>query len=111
MLWFKQRVHPSEPDLSAYVDGELPPSRSSRVEAHVAACEVCRETLEGLRATRALLAALPRQVPSRSLALGPEHARESRTAPRPARGLLLAPVLTFCLLVALVGVDAFALDD
>jgi len=35
--------------LGAYLDGELSNNRLRRVQAHLDACEVCREELEGLR--------------------------------------------------------------
>ena len=53
-----------QPDLSAYVDGELAPSRRAEIEAHVAACPRCQQELAGLRTLAAGVAALPRLHPA-----------------------------------------------
>ncbi len=39
------------PYLNAYVDGEIPERRRRTVEAHLAACESCRERVEEIRET------------------------------------------------------------
>ena len=54
-------------DLSAYLDGELAPADRTRVDAHLGSCGRCRARLGELRATAALVAALPAPHPSRSL--------------------------------------------
>jgi anti-sigma factor RsiW len=41
--------------LSAYVDGELGPSESRRLEAHLAGCAECRVQLENLKRLQGLL--------------------------------------------------------
>jgi len=46
--------------LSAYLDGELPPAAREGVEAHVAACRACRQELAALQATVRFVHALPR---------------------------------------------------
>jgi anti-sigma factor RsiW len=53
-----------EEDLTAYVDGELPPARRAEVEAHLGTCEECRGTEALLRRTMTSLAALPEFKPS-----------------------------------------------
>ncbi len=53
-----------QPDLSAYVDGELAPSRRAEIEAHVASCPDCQRELAGLRALAAGVGALPRLQPA-----------------------------------------------
>ena len=53
-----------QPDLSAYVDGELTPSRRAEIEAHVASCPDCQRELAGLRTLAAGVAALPRLQPA-----------------------------------------------
>ncbi|MDQ7828689.1 MAG: zf-HC2 domain-containing protein [Armatimonadota bacterium] len=45
--------------LSAYLDRELTPEEARAVERHLDGCPACREELEALRQTRALLRALP----------------------------------------------------
>jgi anti-sigma factor RsiW len=54
-------------ELSAYIDGALAPAAQAAVEGHVAACAVCRAHVAELRATVALVHALPDPVPSRRL--------------------------------------------
>lgn len=53
-----------EEDLTAYVDGELPPPRRAEVEAHLGTCADCRSTEALLRRTLTQLAALPEFKPS-----------------------------------------------
>ena len=53
-----------EEDLTAYVDGELPPARRAEVEAHLGTCEECRSTEALLRRTLTSLSALPEFKPS-----------------------------------------------
>jgi len=54
-------------ELSAYIDGALAQAAQAAVEGHVAACAVCRAHVAELRATVALVHALPDPVPSRRL--------------------------------------------
>lgn len=54
-------------DLSAYLDGELPPAERARVTAHLGGCARCRAHLAELRSTASLIGALPGVRPSRSL--------------------------------------------
>jgi anti-sigma factor RsiW len=54
-------------ELSAYIDGALAPAAQAAVEGHVAACVVCHAHVAELRATVALVHALPDPVPSRRL--------------------------------------------
>ena len=53
-----------QPDLSAYLDGELAPSRRAEIEAHVASCPHCQRELAGLRTLAVGVAALPRLQPA-----------------------------------------------
>ncbi len=50
-------------DLSALVDGELPPARRAEVEAHVAGCAKCRQRVTELRRLVDGVAALPKVQP------------------------------------------------
>jgi anti-sigma factor RsiW len=56
-----------ENDLTAYLDGELPPEAATRVKAHLAGCEDCRATERMLQRTVSSLRALPAFEPSRGL--------------------------------------------
>ena len=51
-------------DLSAFVDGELPPSRNAEVEAHVASCGTCRRRVAELKKLASGVAAMPRLQPT-----------------------------------------------
>jgi hypothetical protein len=44
--------------LSDYLDGDLPPARRAKLEAHLAVCPGCRATLDELRALAGLSAAM-----------------------------------------------------
>ena len=56
-----------DPDLSAYLDGELAPAERARVAAHLAACEQCSARASELRSAASLVHALPVLRPRRSL--------------------------------------------
>ena len=47
-------------DLSAYFDGELEADEQQRIEAHLAECAGCKDTLQRLRNLRGALNALSR---------------------------------------------------
>jgi predicted anti-sigma-YlaC factor YlaD len=65
--------------LDEWLDGALSPSDAAEVEAHLAACDACRESARKLRQVLAHAAALPRSVaPARDLWPGIES-RISRT--------------------------------
>lgn len=50
--------HPRD-DLTAYLDGALPPPRRAEVEAHLGGCAACRAERDRLAAAIALLGQLP----------------------------------------------------
>lgn len=56
-----------EEDLTAWVDGELPPLQARALETHVAGCDSCTATVALLRKTVALLPTLPALEPSAAL--------------------------------------------
>ena len=98
-------------DLSAYIDGELPPGRSEALEAHVAACDACRTELDGLRATVAAIESLPEVAPRRSFALTPERlaAPREEQAREPSQALAggarMAAAGLAAALVIVAGID------
>ena len=51
-------------ELSAYVNGELPPAIRAEVEAHIAGCAACRKRLAELRKLTDGVAALPKLQPA-----------------------------------------------
>jgi anti-sigma factor RsiW len=108
MFW--RRGHEvSDEELSAYIDGAVSDAARARVEAHLASCARCSESIADLRSLRAALAMLPRSAAPRSFAV-----READVQPAPRRQLVpawastaLAGVATFAFLTfgALVGID------
>ncbi|ADO69954.1 anti-sigma factor family protein [Stigmatella aurantiaca] len=52
-----------EEELTAFIDGELPPSRHAEVAVHLGACAQCQSTEALLRGTLANMALLPEFVP------------------------------------------------
>src|SRR5687767_124213 len=74
--------------LSEYLDGELSAADRAAVDAHLAACDVCREDLEALRAVTARARALPDTVPDVELWSGIAARIDAAPAtftPRPTR--------------------------
>lgn len=55
--------------LSAYLDQQLTPEEQATVDAHLRSCEQCRLALADLRATVALVRALPQEAVPRSFSL------------------------------------------
>jgi anti-sigma factor RsiW len=53
--------------LSAYIDGDLTPEECAAVDAHLATCDACRETLDELRDVVAAAATLRPTGPERDL--------------------------------------------
>lgn len=53
-----------QPELAAYVDGELTPPQRAEVDAHLASCPRCQQELAELKALAAGLAALPKRQPA-----------------------------------------------
>src|SRR5262249_15927790 len=103
---FFRSSHPSENDLSAYVDNQLDTANTRRVAAHLEGCSQCRETIAGLRGTKATLGALPRYEALRSFALSASQAG-LQTRPTPSRpsALRFAPAMALAVLAILVVVD------
>jgi hypothetical protein len=105
------RRHPfSQEDLSAFLDGQLSPARSARLEEHLASCEPCRQHLGELRAVVEGLRALPSISAPRSFALRPEQVEAPRRqapieAPKWAFGPAGAAATALLLFLVLVGVD------
>jgi anti-sigma factor RsiW len=101
--------HRLELQLSAYLDGELPPDEMMAVRQHLAQCPSCEAELEALRDTKRLLGRLGPPEPPRDLEDGilarasgepswPRRAWPWLTLPRPA--MVAAAVALAVLLVA-----------
>ncbi len=69
MVWLWNRHKPCQRLLSAYVDGQVTEPERRTVEEHLSGCGPCTSDLEELRATVALLRALPELPVPRSFAL------------------------------------------
>lgn len=84
--------HLTMEQLSAFLDKQLPPSEQAFVDAHLHSCKQCRLALADLRATVALVRAMPQPALPRSFTLPanvtplPIHAgRQMHRAIEPAR--------------------------
>jgi anti-sigma factor RsiW len=68
--------------LSAYLDGQLNPSDSARLESRLASDESLRTALDNLRSTRSLLRQLPSRRAPRNFTLTPQMAGIKPPVPR-----------------------------
>ena len=94
--------------LSAYMDGELSPAETERVENHLQVCRACSESLATIQQTVTLLRELPLVPAPRSFAVRPAvvRARPSLAPPAWGYGLLKgATALAALLLMLLIGGD------
>lgn len=99
--------------LSEYLDGELTAAERGTLDAHLAACDRCRQDLEELRAVTARARALPDSPPDADLwpgvaaRIGPRQARQfSFTLPQlVAAGLALMVLSGATVWVARLGGD------
>ena len=64
--------------LTGYLDGELPPGRTARVENHLAKCGVCRDQYVRLRSARFFAKQLPDRAPGHDLWPALERVLEDR---------------------------------
>ena len=108
-MLFRRRLHATNDELNAYLDGALGESVRERIRGHVHACAICQEALEGLRAVQVSLRGLQAKAP-RSFAL-----REAAVRPalaRPAGGLARAtPLLSGVTALALIAFFAVVSVD
>jgi hypothetical protein len=98
----------AEESLSAYLDGELTPAETARVEAHLQECRTCRANLATLRQTVGLLGELPMLRAPRSFAVRPVVVTAKRAAPARSWGYGLlkgATAMAALVLLLLVGGD------
>jgi anti-sigma factor RsiW len=96
-------------DLKEYVLGESPREEARRIEAHAAACEVCRDEIARLQLTRGALLGLRDEEPPRRIAFVSDRVFEPRWYRRlwnsgPHLGFAAAAMLACAILV-----HAFAL--
>ncbi len=91
--------------LSAYLDGQLHPSDSARLESRLTSDAGLRAVLDDLRAARALLRQLPSRRAPRNFALTPKMAGLTPPEPRAFPALRFASALA-----ALLFLMAFAVN-
>jgi hypothetical protein len=108
-LIFQRRIHATDDELSAYLDGRLDAAVRERVGGHVDGCAICRQALDGLRTVQTSLRGLRAKAP-RSFALREAVARPVRARSRGGfDGVmpLLSGVTAMAMiaLFAVVGVD------
>lgn len=90
--------------ISAYLDGQLPPKERERLETRLLTEPELAETLEQLKRTRALLRALPKVHVPRNFTLSPQAVR-----PRPAQSFAfnfmrsVSAISTLMLIIILVS--------
>jgi anti-sigma factor RsiW len=77
------------PELSAYLDGELPTEEQAVVFSHLQACDECRDELHELDAARTAVRSLPRLEPPVVLDVGREP-RRARWQGRRGRAVAVA---------------------
>jgi Putative zinc-finger len=107
-----RRHRPDEVALSSWLDGQLDPAASAKLEAHVSACGACRGRTEELRIVRVSLRAMPAAEPPRSFRITREMAAATPAvaAPRPL-ALRLAPAVSAVAVVVfavVVGADVYS---
>jgi hypothetical protein len=94
-------------DLSAYLDNMLPERARRRLEAHLDACQACRQELAELRSTVEALGGLPMAEVPRLFALAAAPVAEVRPRPAVRRlefGLRLATATAaFALALVVIG--------
>jgi hypothetical protein len=93
--------------LSGYMDRRLSPEEVARVEEHLGACQGCREELESLRTTVALVRRLPEVTLSRSFAVAPVRTLPGRRTLPALRYATAGAVLLLVLTFAVDGAGLF----
>lgn len=108
-LWFVRDVHSgAREEFSEYLDGRLSPQRSGRLETHLAHCQACRDDLEAVRATVAMVRALPQAPVLRSFRISAAQVAQPAQGPfwyGLLPGLRLASAAVGVLLLAVVAID------
>lgn len=95
-------THPSFRDieqLSAYLDGQLPPQEKARLEARLARDPQLHAVMDDLNQARAFLRQLPARRAPRNFTLTPKMAGVKPPLPRPYPALRWASVLATLLLI------------
>jgi len=96
--------------LSAYLDGELSPSESTRLEARLRSERELVSVLDDLRATRTLLRKLPKRRAPRNFTVTRKMAGLNPPLPRSYPAFRFATVVATLLFFFTFGVNALALQ-
>ena len=85
-MWIFRSTHKhiGQDTLNEYLDGRLFGRPLERVEQQLGDCDACRQELEELRATVAMLQALPMEEPRRSFVMSAPPPEPARTLPHVA---------------------------
>lgn len=94
--------------LSSYLDGQLKPSESARLEARLAADRDLRAVLDDLRSTRNLLRQLPARKAPRNFTLTPKMVGKNPPLPRAYPAFRFVTALASLLLFFTVGLNFLA---
>ncbi len=92
--------------LSSYLDGQLKPSDSARLERRLAADPNLRSVLDDLRAARGLLRQLPMRKAPRNFTLTPQMVGKKPPLPRSYPAFRFVTALATLLFFASMGVNA-----
>lgn len=94
--------------LSSYLDGQLKPSESARLEARLATDRDLRAVLDDLRSTRNLLRQLPARKAPRNFTLTPKMVGKNPPLPRAYPAFRFVTALASLLLFFTVGLNFLA---
>lgn len=104
-MWLKRSAHQRARELlSAYIDGELSPQEKALVEGHLRECADCRQELETLRRTVAILRDAPRPVLPRSFVIRRADLEKAPALSCPPAFLRVVAALGAAAFVLVVGV-------
>ena len=104
-MWLKRSAHQRARELlSAYIDGELSPQEKALVEGHLRECADCRQELETLRRTVAILRDAPRPALPRSFVIRRADLEKAPALSRAPAFLRVAAALGAAAFVLVVGV-------
>jgi hypothetical protein len=94
--------------LSAYLDGQLSPSDSVKLESRLASDPQLQASMDDLRTARGLLRQLPQRRVPRNFTLTPKMAGLKAPVPRVVPSLRFATVLAALLFMITIAVNGFA---
>ena len=93
------------------LDDHLDATARARLEAHLAACDACRQAAAGLASARAALQAMPHVDAPRSFRLSPDQVASRETAPTPRNrtpALRFAAAAVGAVVLDVIGVQVFS---